>query len=787
MSSLSRDERRLYPASVILFGIVLLLFVLPRWITLNRWIPSLSETFHQTTGRTLSIREIRPSFWSGPELQFFNVEIGGKGGEGRLASIGEVRIGIQLLPLLWRRVVVREIHLVDPLFSVSRDREGVWNFEDLLPKGPEEKPGRWKISNQSSEITVARGEIGFVDHTIREGPLQWTAKEIDAAASRLWLGREVRLRLDVASIWRGREAEKAARLGLAGVVQGDRSRFDLKKGSADLTLTLTGFDSELVRPYVRTKLIPPFIFKTSTFHIEANSRDLVESAHLFRSPLFRLKGSSSEGLIFLFPDRDPVSVKQAEWIYRDREGHFTLSGLQLMKSHLESISFDLLHPFEKPEWHIRTAGRIALPDLAEVLASKTFEIDQLKRIKSKGILELAVEAKIPPDPNGVDLHGRLALKEGEFTPVSFMKPVRKVEGTARFERTRLEVESIEGEWGGAPFKITGRMPHVFKKGVEFNFDAPFLDLADLFLPSSAPVKPKPKTPAAPEQTDTASPSERRKGYVVGLVQIDHLKVEGFDLAGFKSAATYQERTVQLQDIEARVDGGSLKVDFAQAHFNEDDTVSLAMTPHLSEIDFEEALKDFHQDDGRPFMSGRFMTMGGVESEGRNFEEFKKNLKGSLVLYFEEGTLYRFKTLGRIFTLMHLRRLPDLNEKGLPYRVISTKLTIAKGVVTLHDAVIFGRDVRMIARGIIDLPGDRLNMEMGVQVFKVVDDLIRQIPVGSPILLGEDKMFIAAYFDVGGSIEDPTVRFRPLRTIQKSILSVLKRILNFPLKPKLFQK
>ena len=206
MSSLSRGDRRRYIAASFLLGVVFLFFILPHWITFNRWIPFLSERFHQATGRSLIIGEIKPSFWSGPELQFSNVEIGGIREAKPLASIAKVRIGIQLLPLLWRQVVIREIHLVDPVFSISRNQAGEWNFEDLLPNGREEKPGGWKLSNQSSEITVTRGEVGFFDESVSEGPLRWTAKEIDAAASRFWLGREIRLRLDVASIWRGDDA-----------------------------------------------------------------------------------------------------------------------------------------------------------------------------------------------------------------------------------------------------------------------------------------------------------------------------------------------------------------------------------------------------------------------------------------------------------------------------------------------------------------------------------------------------------------------------------------------------
>lgn len=786
MNSSLRVERRLRAASVVLLGVVVVFFVLPSWITLNRWIPSLSEKFHQATGRSLSIGEIKVSFWRGPELQFFQVEIGGNQKEEKpLASVAEMRIGFQLLPLLWRQWVIREIHLVDPLFLLSRDPEGEWNFEDLIRDG-REKPGRWKVSNQASEIRITRGEVGLIDRTVEKGPVRWTAKEIDASASRFWLGREIRLTINVASVWRGEDPGKAAGFGVTGVINGERGALNLKKGRADLTVTLTGFDSELVRPYLRSEAIPPFIFKTGVFHLQANSADLIRTHRLFRSPDFRLEGTTNDGLVFWFPGVAPVEVNRAEWRYHDHRGTLTLKEVALMTSTLDALVFEL--PSGKAEWSFETSGRIALPDLAAVLASEKFDIDPLKRIKPKGTLEVAVAARIPFDSDEIELKGRVALKEGEFIPVASMKPVRKVEGEARFEQSLLEIESFRGEWGGAPFEITGRMPHVLKKGVEFDFEAPFLDLGSLFLPSDALPKKKGEPPV-PRQKGEAEkpPAGERRGYWVGRVRIDHLKVGGFDLKGYQSAVTYEERALQLRDVEARVAGGSLNVNFAQAYFREDGTISLALTPNVSDVNFEEALKDFHQNGDRPFMSGKFLMVGGVDTKGRNLEEFKENLRGNLIVYFEKGTLYRFKTLGRIFTLMNLRRLPDLNEKGLPYRVISGKLSIDQGEVTLHDAVIVGRDVRMIAKGTIDLPDERLDLEMGVQVFKLLDEVIQEIPIGSQLILGKDKMFIAAYFDVEGTIDDPEVKFRPLKSIKKSVLSILERILKFPFKPRLFAK
>ncbi|TAK05953.1 MAG: hypothetical protein EPO39_10095, partial [Candidatus Manganitrophaceae bacterium] len=169
----------------------------------------------------------------------------------------------------------------------------------------------------------------------------------------------------------------------------------------------------------------------------------------------------------------------------------------------------------------------------------------------------------------------------------------------------------------------------------------------------------------------------------------------------------------------------------------------------------------------------------------NFEEFKRNLSGKLVVYIEKGTIYRFKTLARIFSLMNLRSLPDLDVKGVLYDALSGTLSINEGKVTLYDTILFGRDVRVIANGDINLAKDEYDLLMGVQVFRVVDEFLKEIPVAGPILLGKDKMFIASYFEVQGRLANPEVHFMPFKSIKESTLAVLRRALTYPVKPEEF--
>lgn len=68
---------------------------------------------------------------------------------------------------------------------------------------------------------------------------------------------------------------------------------------------------------------------------------------------------------------------------------------------------------------------------------------------------------------------------------------------------------------------------------------------------------------------------------------------------------------------------------------------------------------------------------------------------------------------------------------------------------------------------------------------MVDKVLEKIPLAGPILLGEDRMFIAAYFDVKGAFINPYVDFRPLKTIKEPTLGVLMRALTFPARPELF--
>lgn len=768
-------------AALLLLLLAFVLFALPEWITLNRLIPSISNRFHETTGHSLAIRKVRLSFLTGPELRLQGVVIGGGGAARSLAEAQEIRIGFQLLPLLWKRVEIVEIRLSQPMLSLIRDPQGVWNVEDLFQK--KEGEGGWTVSIRSGIFAVRQGSLFVTDHTLSQNPVQWTARGIDMVVRRPLLDGRVDLRVEAPAVWQGPLLERTTALTVHGTVEGEGGLFDFKKETVHFEVSLNRFDSDLVRPYL-SKTVPPFLFQTGRFTMDAHSADLLQLARLFRSPDTRLAGEADQIAVTLAKELSPATIEQAVWRYDRREGQFTLRNTRLLNSNLVRTT-GVLHPsFTEGRLDIKTEGEVSLWDAAEV-AFKRFGNERLKKLKTRGVAETTLTIKIPlATPSRTQFYGRLLVREGELTPFSSFRPIQKIRGTIQMEGRKLRIESAEGEWGTGRLSATGKMPDLDEAGIEFDLRATTLDWDALRLPpaeaasarlNEVPPKAQPPEREAPEE----------KGYAVGLIRIEHFKIKDYDFVNCRSALIYREETLQFRDTEANFEGGVFKANFAQIYFRPDDSLVLALTPSLTQINVAAFLKDFRGNGERPVMSGRALVAGGLNARGKDFDDLKKHLSGKLVVYAEKGTIFRFKTLARIFSLMNLRSVPDLNVKGIQYEALSGTLSIDQGKVTLYDTVLFGRDVRVIANGDINLGKDQFNLLMGVQVFRLVDQLLQEIPVAGPILLGKDRMFIASYFEVKGRLADPEVHFMPFKTLKESTLAVLRRALTFPVRPKEF--
>ena len=129
------------------------------------------------------------SFRYGPALSFIGVAIKEKNGKDDFVRADGLTIKIALIPLLRREIVLTRMQLEHPVVSIFRDREGVFNFSDLLQSAPGGAPPALK------GLQLKNASISFADSAVSEAPLVTELSEADLYLSQLARGKDCDFKL----------------------------------------------------------------------------------------------------------------------------------------------------------------------------------------------------------------------------------------------------------------------------------------------------------------------------------------------------------------------------------------------------------------------------------------------------------------------------------------------------------------------------------------------------------------------------------------------------------------
>ncbi len=101
--------------------------------------------------------------------------VGEKTGSGPFLSFDELYANLQSISIIKRGLVLSEIKVVRPYLHVVRNRDGTYNFSDLLEGGPKKEKGKTPTPRFSlNNIQVLGGSIDFIDgpknaaHSVRD-------------------------------------------------------------------------------------------------------------------------------------------------------------------------------------------------------------------------------------------------------------------------------------------------------------------------------------------------------------------------------------------------------------------------------------------------------------------------------------------------------------------------------------------------------------------------------------------------------------------------------------------
>jgi len=155
--------------------IILILFVLPFLIPVNKFRPTIEQKASEALGRKVSVGDLSLSILRG-SLGISDLSIGDdpKFNSGPFLTAKEVRVGVELMPLIFsQQLNVTEISIVNPQVVMLKDPSGKWNFSSIggssTSSVPEQNKPATSSGGSSSAQSVSIQKLSLEDGQITLG------------------------------------------------------------------------------------------------------------------------------------------------------------------------------------------------------------------------------------------------------------------------------------------------------------------------------------------------------------------------------------------------------------------------------------------------------------------------------------------------------------------------------------------------------------------------------------------------------------------------------------------
>jgi hypothetical protein len=174
------------------------------------------------------------------------------------------------------------------------------------------------------------------------------------------------------------------------------------------------------------------------------------------------------------------------------------------------------------------------------------------------------------------------------------------------------------------------------------------------------------------------------------------------------------------------------------------------------------------------VTGEARVTGTVRGHGRNPHGIYPTLNGKTELLLENGRIFKSeeRAIWKIISILNLPAVlqgkVDLEKEGLPYNKITATLTMRNGLFETENLIIDSPIVKITAAGNYDLPTDQVDMVWAVSPFGSYSQFLKTIPLFGRLFAGERKGVATAMFSVKGSIEDPEVKYMPMKSFATGV-------------------
>ena len=345
-------------------------------------------------------------------------------------------------------------------------------------------------------------------------------------------------------------------------------------------------------------------------------------------------------------------------------------------------------------------------------------------------------------------------------------PVRaeNVRGNLSYSKDNLQIGSLSGKLGRSVLQMKGSVQWLQHPVIDLAVNSPHLeleDLAPLFGPSKA-----------------SGNHFTLKAHVVAAEG----KAREIPFQRLRCSVLLEDKVLQLQPVDfSSLDGevsGKVRIEFGAGAPRYQVSCNLL---RVSSDRLMHAIGVKKQE-----LTGALSLQAELSAKGENAAELKKSAFGNVKVKVDHGSIKKFSTLSKIFSILNVSQLlklhlPDMVSGGMPYNKITGDFAIKDGYASTQNLLLDSNAINVSTVGKLDLVKNQLDLAIGVQPLQAVDKVVSRIPIVGWILTGKDHSLITTYFEAKGPIEDPQVTAVPVKSLAKGVFNIFKRVFELPVR------
>jgi hypothetical protein len=359
--------------------------------------------------------------------------------------------------------------------------------------------------------------------------------------------------------------------------------------------------------------------------------------------------------------------------------------------------------------------------------------------------------------------GSIAIRGGVMALPGLDESLSDVNGRLRFTPEGVVLDNVSFLMGEADVKVTGNIERWRSQPrARLMVESSHLNVSR-FLPTNAGNRGS----TSLKLQDWIQSKEAVISFVV-----KQLRYKRLVLHTVSGEMTVNSRTATMNNLWAKTAKGLLSGRL-EARFAPGDQIDVAAHLSVDGIPAQHVLSA--ASDETEHLQGDVSMDGVLYGRIDPYSPLKTTLNtgyDGIALKVKNGRLHQDPVLTRALTILNLPAVVfgqvDLDRAGIPFDSITARVTAKNGVFSSEDIVFDSPVIKVAGAGSADMNSNGLDLALAVSPVASYSDLIAQIPLFGPIIVGDHSGLTTAVFEAKGPLLNPDVAFLPLASLARGL-------------------